>query len=174
MRTHSKESIKWVFEEIKGIDSEKKHFWRCCGCKPTFRSKLTFHFFQLSHWRIFDSRHSTGFRFRFSEEASWSWHRISDQVTPRLEEEEEEREEKPQPTDHWPPHHQLAPPQVFLQIYFEFRNLLRCWGPMDPLSPARSTLGLCCQILYLWNPCEIRISLIFRSKQKRLSKCEHT
>ena len=43
-------------------------------------------------------------------------------MAPRLEEEDEEREEKPQPADHWPPHHQLAPPQVlifgFIHFYF--------------------------------------------------------
>ena len=49
MRTHSKESIKWVFEDIKGIISEKGHLSRCYGCEPTYCYKLTFSFFSSFH-----------------------------------------------------------------------------------------------------------------------------
>ena len=46
-----------------------------------------------------------------------------DDLLDMLDEEDEEREEKPQPADHWPPHHQLAPPQVLLPIYVKLPKI---------------------------------------------------
>ena len=68
-------------------------------------------------------------------------------VTPRLDEEEEEREEKPQPADHWPPHHQLAPPQVLSPVHYSHRFDALYFTP--PGDPSHSTVPDSSEICYV-------------------------